>query len=67
MYLALLIFAAGQTLALPNYVAGPASLVTMVVLVAFRMRAEERMMIEEFGNEYEEYRKRTKRLIPGLW
>jgi protein-S-isoprenylcysteine O-methyltransferase Ste14 len=39
----------------------------MVVLVAFRMRAEERMMIEEFGNEYEEYRKRTKRLIPGLW
>ena len=67
MYLSLLIFAGGQTLVLPNYVAGPASLVTMLVLVAFRLGAEERMMIEEFGDEYEAYRKRTNRLIPGLW
>ncbi len=67
MYLSLLIFAAGQTLALPNYVAGPASLVTMIVVVAFRLRAEERLMIEEFGDAYEAYRKRTDRLIPGLW
>jgi protein-S-isoprenylcysteine O-methyltransferase Ste14 len=67
MYLSLLIFAAGQTLALPNYMAGPASLVTIIVLVAFRLRAEERMLIEEFGDEYEAYRKRTNRFIPGLW
>ena len=67
MYLSLLIFAAGQALALPNYVAGPASLVSMIVLVALRVPAEERMMIEEFGNEYEAYRKRTNRMIPGLW
>tara|TARA_B100001971_G_scaffold189584_1_gene191709 strand:- start:161 stop:742 length:582 start_codon:yes stop_codon:yes gene_type:complete len=67
MYLSLLIFAGGQTLALPNYVAGPAALVAMLVLVAFRLRAEERMMIEEFGDEYKAYRKRTNRLIPGLW
>jgi protein-S-isoprenylcysteine O-methyltransferase Ste14 len=67
MYLSLLIFAAGQMLALPNYVAGPASLVAMILLIAFRLRAEERMMIEEFGDEYEAYRKRTNRLIPGLW
>ena len=67
MYLSLLIFAVGQTLALPNYVAGPAWLVAMIVLIAFRLRAEERMMIEEFGDEYEAYRKRTNRLIPGLW
>ena len=67
MYLSLLVFAAGQTLALPNYVAGPASLVTMIVVVAFRLRAEERLMIEEFGDAYEAYRKRTDRLIPGLW
>jgi protein-S-isoprenylcysteine O-methyltransferase Ste14 len=67
MYLSLLIFAGGQMLALPNYVAGPAALVAMLVLIAFRLRAEERMMIEEFGDEYKAYRKRTNRLIPGLW
>ncbi len=67
MYLSLLIFAGGQTLALPNYVAGPAALVAMLVLIAFRLRAEERMMIEAFGDEYKAYRKRTNRLIPGLW
>ena len=67
MYLSLFIFAGGQALALPNYVAGPASLVSMIVLVAFRVPAEERMMIEEFGDEYEAYRNRTNRLIPGLW
>jgi protein-S-isoprenylcysteine O-methyltransferase Ste14 len=28
---------------------------------------EERMMVEEFGEEYETYRKQSKRLIPGVW
>ena len=49
----------------PNIVAGTAALVTMIVLVTFRLRAEERMMVEEFGDEYEAYRKRTNRFIPG--
>jgi len=67
MYLSLLIFAAGQMLALPNYVAGPASLVGMIILIAFRLIPEERMMFEEFDEDYEAYRKRTHRLIPGYW
>ena len=40
MYSSLLLFGAGQTLALPNHLAGPASLVPMIVLVAFRLPAE---------------------------
>ena len=67
MYLSAIIIAAGQALAIPNYLAGPAALVSIIMLVAFRVPAEERMMIEEFGDEYEAYRKRTNRLIPGLW
>ena len=67
MYLSLIIMAAGQALAIPNYLAGPAALVAIILLIAFRVPAEERMMIEEFGDEYEAYRKRTNRLIPGLW
>jgi len=67
MYTALLLYSAGQALALPNYVAGPSYGVAMVLLVAFRLGPEERMMVEEFGERYAEYRARTKRLVPGLW
>jgi len=67
MYLSLLIFSAGNAMALPNNVAGPAMLVAMLVLIAFRVGPEERMLLEEFGEEYEAYRKRSKLLIPGLW
>ena len=67
MYTALLLYSVGQALALPNYVAGPSYGVAMVLLVAFRLGPEERMMIEEFGERYAAYRARTKRLVPGLW
>jgi protein-S-isoprenylcysteine O-methyltransferase Ste14 len=36
-------------------------------LFAFRIRAEEQMMVEAFGEEYLAYMARTKRLIPGIW
>jgi protein-S-isoprenylcysteine O-methyltransferase Ste14 len=37
------------------------------ILFALRIGAEERMMLETFGDEYAAYRARTKRLIPGIW
>src|SRR6185312_3981276 len=52
MYTALLLYSAGQALALPNYVAGLSSAVTMVLLVGLRIGPEERMLLEEFGNDY---------------
>jgi protein-S-isoprenylcysteine O-methyltransferase Ste14 len=67
MYLALLLYSVGQALALPNWVAGPSYAVVMVLLVALRLGPEERMMLEEFGQDYEAYRATTKRLIPGVW
>ena len=67
MYMALLLYAAGQALVLPNYVAGPSYGIAMALLVALRLGPEERMMLEEFGKDYEEYRARTKRLVPGVW
>lgn len=67
MYLSLLIFSAGNVQALPNCIAGPAFLVAMFVIIAFRMPAEERMLLEEFGEEYEAYRQSSHRLILGLW
>jgi protein-S-isoprenylcysteine O-methyltransferase Ste14 len=64
MYLALFTHSLGQALVLPNGVAGPSYLVALGVLFALRVRAEERMMLEQFGPEYEAYMVRTKRLVP---
>ena len=67
MYLALLLYSAGQALVLPNYVAGLSYGVAMALLVALRVGPEERMMLEEFGKAYEDHMARTKRLVPGVW
>jgi protein-S-isoprenylcysteine O-methyltransferase Ste14 len=67
MYLALLLYAVGQTLAVPNWVAGPSYLVAFGLLFALRVGPEERMMRDEFGAEYDAYVARTRRLLPGVW
>jgi protein-S-isoprenylcysteine O-methyltransferase Ste14 len=67
MYLALLIYSLGQGLVLPNWLVGPSYGIAMILIFAFRVRREERMMLEEFGKEYEAYMAKSKRLIPGVW
>ncbi len=67
MYLGLLLYSLGQALALPNLLAGPSCLVSFGLLFALRLRAEERMMLQTFGDEYRDYMARTRRLIPGVW
>ena len=67
MYSALLLYSLGQALVVPNWIAGPSYAVAMSLLVAFRLGPEERMMLEAFGKDYEAYRARTKRLVPGIW
>jgi len=67
MYSALVLHSIGQALVIPNWVAGPSNLIAFAILFAFRVRAEERMMLEGFGAEYAAYAARTNRLIPGVW
>ena len=67
MYAALFLYAIGQALVLPNWVVGPSYFVAFGILFAFRIRAEERMMLETFGDEYAAYMARTKLLVPGIW
>lgn len=67
MYLALLVFAFGQALVIPNWFVGPSNALVMVVLFALRVRREEQMMREEFGQDYVTYSAETKRLIPSIW
>ena len=67
MYSALALYSVGQALVIPNWVAGLSNLVAFAVLFALRVGAEEKMMGQQFGNEYAAYMARTKRLIPRVW
>ena len=67
MYSALTLYSVGQALLIPNWVAGFSNVITLTVLIALRLGAEEKMMAEQFGDEYAAYSARTKRLVPGVW
>ena len=67
MYSALLLYAVGQALVIHNWVAGPANLIAVAILFSLRVGAEERMMIDAFGDEYAAYSAETKRLVPFIW
>jgi protein-S-isoprenylcysteine O-methyltransferase len=41
--------------------------VLVTLAFAYRIRVEERALVERFGREYEEYMRRTKRLVPGVF
>ena len=67
MYSALILYSVGQALVIPNWVAGFSNVIALAVLLALRLRREEKMMAEQFGDEYAAYSARTKRFIPSVW
>ena len=67
MYSAFLVYGLGQALVVPNWVIGPSYLIVMAILLVSRVHAEERLMLETSGSDYEVYMARTKRLVPGVW
>jgi protein-S-isoprenylcysteine O-methyltransferase Ste14 len=48
-------------------VLGTAVMLLLVPYLVHRSKLEERMMIERFGKEYEEYMKSSKRLVPFIY
>lgn len=64
MYLSIWLLVIAQAMILPNYVAGFAGLLPFGILYFQRVGKEERMMMEEFGSEYEQYLQKTGRLFP---
>ena len=67
MYTALFLYSFGELLLFPNWIAGPACLVAFTPMFLLRLRPEEQMMVDRFGERYEAYRRRTRRLIPYVW
>jgi protein-S-isoprenylcysteine O-methyltransferase Ste14 len=67
MYTAILLYCVGQAQVIPNWFVGPSYLVAFIILFAGRVHAEEKMMLEQFGDAYAAYMTRTKRLVPWVW
>jgi protein-S-isoprenylcysteine O-methyltransferase Ste14 len=65
-YLGLLILSLGWALAFRSGVGVLLAALNIPPLVA-RMHSEERLLHAQFGHEYEAYRARTWRLLPGLY
>ena len=67
MYLSMFLLALAQAFLLSNWIAGPLYLLAFLLMFPLRLGPEERMMLETFGDEYDAYVKRSKRLIPNVW
>ena len=67
MYTAFWLMALAQALLLPNWIAGPAGLVGFGFLFFSRVGPEERLMEQAFGQEYRDYKARTKRVVPFIY
>ena len=64
MYAAHLLWAIAQGLLLENWLAGWVFLVTFIPMYLVRVPKEEKMMLEQFGEEYREYISRTSGMVP---
>lgn len=67
MYAAIWLWGIAQVLMLPNWVAGPSTLLPFAFMYFLRTPVEERMMLKHFGQAYCDYMDRTGRLIPRLF
>jgi protein-S-isoprenylcysteine O-methyltransferase Ste14 len=67
MYVSFMLYSVGQALLLHNWIAGPATFLTFLMLYFTRLSREEQMMLDCFDEQYRAYMKRTGRLMPRLF
>ncbi len=66
MYTGFILFGLGMVFLSANYY-GCAYFVVIGVMIATRLRAEEDMLLQEFGDEYRKYQSHTSALFPGIF
>lgn len=66
MYTALFLFGVGILLLAANWAVGAPLVATLPILVAVRIRNEEALMVEQFGDDYRTYMQRSGRFWPRL-
>ncbi len=67
MYTSFWLWGIAQLLLVPNWIMGAIGLLSVAILFFTRINNEEAMMRSQFGDAYDDYCKRTKRLVPGLY
>ena len=67
MYTSIWLWVIAQGLLLTNWIAGLAGVITFGTLYFFRVGNEEKMMLDQFGEQYQTYRQKTKRLVPYMF
>lgn len=67
MYSSVWLWCLAQALLLPNYIAGFSGLISFGALYFLRVGNEEKMMLDQFGDEYQSYMQRTGRVLPKLF
>lgn len=64
MYAAIFLIGIGISFLSANWIVALSYILPAITLYLIRISDEEKMMIEQFGNEYREYMRNTGRLIP---
>jgi protein-S-isoprenylcysteine O-methyltransferase Ste14 len=67
MYTSVLLWCIAQALLLPNWITGLAGIISFSIAYTTRIGKEEQMLLAQFGDEYQAYQQRTKRLVPYLF
>lgn len=66
MYASQWLWVIAQPLLLQNWIAGWLNFLIFIVFYAVRVKAEEQLMIEQFGDQYREYMQRVGAVFPKL-
>jgi protein-S-isoprenylcysteine O-methyltransferase Ste14 len=64
MYASQFVLTFAQILLLQNWIAGPLGLLCFIPFYLVRVKAEEKLMQETFGDEYRKYKEKTGGLLP---
>ncbi len=67
MYTSVWLWCLAQALLLPNYIAGFSGITSFAILYFLRVSNEEKMMLDQFGDEYQSYMQSTGRVLPKLF
>jgi protein-S-isoprenylcysteine O-methyltransferase Ste14 len=66
-YLGQLIIFIGISTSISNWLSIPAMMIPITLGYLYRINIEERFMLEQLGEDYLNYQKRTKRIIPMIY
>lgn len=66
-YLGFLLLASGMAIGYSSWIGSAATVILLVPALVYRSRVEERLLVEQFGDQYQRYMSTTRMLIPGVW